>query len=79
MATPRILATSGGWVAGPVQMSVRLGMMVLDALAKTNRDRPRVCLVETASGDPSLYYAMSYEAFNVAGCDVTELKLFPQR
>jgi peptidase E len=78
MTTPRILATSGGWVAGPVQMSVRMGEMVLDALAKTKKDRPRVCLVETAGGDPSLYYAMSYEAFNAAGCDVTELKLFPQ-
>src|ERR1019366_6675712 len=78
MTTPRILATSGGWVAGPVQMTVRMGVMVLDALAKTSKDRPRVGLVETASGDPSLYYAMSYEAFNAAGCDVTELKLFPQ-
>ena len=52
--------------------------MVLDALALTKRLRPRVCLVETASGDPSLIYAMAYEAFNAAGCDVTELKLFPQ-
>jgi len=52
--------------------------MVLDGLALTKKDRPRVCLVETASGDPSLYYALLYEAFNAAGCDVTELKLFPQ-
>jgi peptidase E len=65
-------------VAGPVQMSWRLGQMVLDGLALTKKDRPRVCLVETASGDPSLYYALLYEAFNAAGCDVTELKLFPQ-
>ncbi|HEY5111104.1 MAG TPA: peptidase E [Acidimicrobiales bacterium] len=78
MTTPRILATSGGFNAGPVQMSVRLGDMVLDALARTKKDRPRVCLVLTALGDPALYYAMSYEAFNFAGCDVTELKLFPQ-
>jgi peptidase E len=78
MTTPRILATSGGFNAGPVQMSVRLGDMVLDALARTKKDRPRVCLVLTALGDPAMYYAMSYEAFNFAGCDVTELKLFPQ-
>lgn len=52
--------------------------MVLDALTMTEKVRPRVCLVYTASGDPSEYYAMSYEAFNAAGCDVTELKLFPQ-
>jgi len=78
MKTPRILATSGGYVAGPVQQSVRLGSMLLDALTLTEKVRPRVCLVLTATGDPSMYYAMSYEAFNAAGCDVTELKLFPQ-
>lgn len=52
--------------------------MVLDALALTAKTRPRVCLVLTASGDDLTYYAMMYEALNVAGCDVTELKLFPQ-
>jgi peptidase E len=25
-----------------------------------------------------MYYAFAYEAFNAAGCDVTELKVFPQ-
>jgi peptidase E len=78
MKSPRILATSGGMVAGPVQMSWRLGQMLLDALALTKKDRPRVCLVETASGDASLFYSMLYEAFNSAGCDVTEMKLFLQ-
>jgi peptidase E len=34
--------------------------------------------METAGGDASLFYAMGYEAFNAAGCDVTEMKLFPQ-
>lgn len=52
--------------------------MLLDALALTGADRPRVCLVLTASGDDIRYYAPLYEAFNAAGCDVTELKLFPQ-
>lgn len=52
--------------------------MLLDALASTKKTRPRVCLAYTASGDASEYYAASYEAFNAAGCDVTELKLFPQ-
>ena len=78
MTTARILATSGGFVAGPVQQSVRLGEMLLDALARTGKPRPRVCLMLTASGDDPHYYAMLYEAFNAAGCDVTELKLFPQ-
>ena len=35
MAIRRILATSGGFVAGPVQQSVRVGQMLLDALALT--------------------------------------------
>ena len=52
--------------------------MLLDALSMTEKVRPRVCLMETADGDSSRRYAMSYEAFNFAGCDVTELKLFPQ-
>ena len=52
--------------------------MLLDALAATGKTRPRVCLVLTASGDPADYYWICYEAFNAAGCDVTELKLFPQ-
>ncbi len=78
MVTRRILATSGGFVPGPVQQSARLGDMLLEALALTTKTRPRVCLVLTASGDDARYYATCYEAFNAAGCDVTELKLFPQ-
>jgi peptidase E len=52
--------------------------MLLHALALTGKTRPRVCLVLTASGDDSRYYAMLYEAFNAVGCEVTELKVFPQ-
>jgi peptidase E len=78
MAIQRILATSGGFIPGPIQQSVRIGAMLSDALALTGKPRPRVCLVLTASGDDARYYAMLYEALNAAGCDVTELKLFPQ-
>lgn len=59
-------------------MSWRLGTMLLDALAATDKVRPRVCLVNTAMGDNLMHYAFAYEAFNAAGCDVTELKVFPQ-
>jgi peptidase E len=78
MKTQRILATSGGYVEGPVQMSWRLGAMLLEALSLTGKTRPRVCLVNTAMGDNLTYYAVAYEAFNAAGCDVTELKVYPQ-
>jgi len=59
-------------------MSWRLGAMLIDALAATGETRPRVCLVNTAMGDNLMYYAIAYEAFNAAGCDVTEFKVFPQ-
>jgi peptidase E len=52
--------------------------MLLEALAMTGKDRPRVCLLHTALGDDLSAYALSYEAFNAAGCDVSELKVFPQ-
>ncbi len=78
MTIRRILATSGGFNPGPVQQTVRPGAMLLDALALTGSPRPRVCLVLTASGDADTYYAMLYEAFNAVGCDVTQLRLFPQ-
>jgi peptidase E len=52
--------------------------MILGGLAATKKDRPRVCLLETASGDQPEWYSKLYEAFNTAGCDVTELKLFTQ-
>jgi peptidase E len=52
--------------------------MVLGALALTGRLRPKVCVVETASGDHDLAYAWAHEAFGDAGCDITELRLFPQ-
>src|SRR5664280_273423 len=78
MTTRRILGTSGGFVQGPVQMSGRLGTMLKDALALTGKTRPRVCLVNTALGDSLSHYALSYETFNEAGCDVTEMKVYPQ-
>ncbi len=78
MTTPRILATSGGWVPGPTQGTMRPGAMVLDALARTGRTRPRVCVLETAAGDPTSSYAMAFEAFAATGCDVTWFRVFPQ-
>jgi peptidase E len=78
MATRRILATSGGFVGGPVQMSLRPGAMLLEALALTGKTRPRVCLVMTATGDDATYYWRTYEALNSVGCEVTELRLFTQ-
>jgi peptidase E len=76
--TRRILATSAGFVGTDVQQQVRLGAAILRGLELTGKARPRVCLVYTATGDDNMYYAISYEAFNAAGCDVTQLRLFTQ-
>ncbi|MFM7718051.1 MAG: Type 1 glutamine amidotransferase-like domain-containing protein [Actinomycetota bacterium] len=57
---------------------MRPGPIVLRMLELTGKERPRVCLVMTATGDDSGYLAASYEALGSLGCDVTHLALFPQ-
>ena len=78
MATRRILATSGGFIPGPVQQSVRIGPMITEALLLTGKTRPKVAIVLTASGDDDIRYARYYEAFSHAGCDVTEMRVYLQ-
>lgn len=78
MSNPRILATSGGFVPSPTNSTYRPGKMLLDALALTKKERPRVCLIGTAHGDDAMAYAAEYEAFNAVGCEVTEFRVFPQ-
>jgi peptidase E len=72
----RILATSGGFLATDRWGVMRPGPMLVDALARTGADRPRVCLVMTASGDDASYLARSYAALASVGCDVDHLALF---
>lgn len=76
MTTRRILATSGGFVAGDRWGVMRPGGILQEALRLTGADRPRVCLVMTASGDDASYLARSYAAFAGLGCDVDHLALF---
>ena len=72
----RILATSGGFLATDRWGVMRPGPMLVDALGRTGADRPRVCLVMTASGDDASYLARSYAALASVGCDVDHLALF---
>lgn len=74
----RILATSGGFVAGPTQNTRRLGAMLLGALSSTGKTRPTVCVLATAGGDAASEYLSYYEAFAAAGCDVTQFRVFHQ-
>ncbi len=76
MPTRRILATSAGFLATDRWGVMKPGPMLLDALARTGAERPRVCLVMTASGDDASYLARSYAALATAGCDVDHLALF---
>ncbi|MFM8943690.1 MAG: Type 1 glutamine amidotransferase-like domain-containing protein [Actinomycetota bacterium] len=78
MTTRRILASSGGFVPGDRQGTMRPGPIVLRMLELTGQDRPKVCLVMTASGDDVGYLTASYEAFSALSCDVTHLALFTQ-
>lgn len=79
MTQRRILATSGGFISTPGLWGVlRPGGIVLEALRLTGKDRPRVCLVLTASGDSPDYLAGLYSALSDAGCDVDHLALFTQ-
>ncbi len=76
MTTRRILATSAGFLATDRWGVMKPGPMLIDALRRTGADRPRVCLVMTASGDDASYLARSYAALGDLGCDVDHLALF---
>lgn len=76
MTTRRILATSGGFLATDRWGVMKPGAIMLEALRLTGAERPRVCLVMTASGDNESYLARSYAALGALGCDVDHLALF---
>lgn len=75
MTTRRILATSGGFLPVGRWGVVRPGGLMLEAMRLTGRERPRVCLVMTASGDDSAYLARTYSALHGIA-DVDHLALF---
>jgi peptidase E len=75
MAKKLIMATSGGFIPTKYE-TVRPGASFLRALELTGKERPKVCLVMTASGDDSNYLARSYESLSDTHCDVTHLSLF---
>jgi peptidase E len=79
MTTPRIVASSGGFVSTPGLWGVmRPGGIMRRALELTGKERPRVLLVMTASGDDSSYLSMMYSALSSSSCDVDHLSLFTQ-
>jgi peptidase E len=77
MTTRRIMATSGGFLAGDRYSVATPGETVRRMLALTGKDRPRLTLVMTASGDDRSYLTRSYAAFSGWNVDVRHLELFP--
>jgi len=77
-ATPRILASSGGFVPTDTWGVLRPGAVVLRALELSAVQRPKVLLVMTASGDSPAYLSATYAALASFGCDVDHLAVFPQ-
>lgn len=78
MTIKRILATSGGFVGTGLWGVMKPGRIMQEALRLTGKQRPRVCLVMTASGDDPAYLASMYSALADSGCDVDHLALFTQ-
>jgi peptidase E len=78
MTTPRILATSGGFRATDRWGVVEPGPTVAELLRLTGKERPRLLLVMTASGDDRTYLTQSYAAFRGWSVDVHHLELFSQ-
>lgn len=74
----RILATSGGFLATPVQGVMKPGPTFLRALELSGKERPRVLFIMTASGDDSNYLLRSYHSLSSYSCDVEHLSLFTQ-
>jgi peptidase E len=56
----------------------RPGRTFLRALELTGKERPRIVLVMTASGDDPTYLSQMYSALSDASCDVDHLALFTQ-
>ena len=73
------MAGSGGFLPTPRLWGVmRPGGIVRYALEHTGVERPRVCLVMTASGDSPAYLSATYAALSGMHCDVDHLAVFPQ-
>ena len=69
---PQIVAGGGGG------FSMEWGNTLLDdhVLALTEKERPRVCFLPTASGDADHYVVRFYRAFSASRCEPSHISLF---
>lgn len=78
--TRRILATSGGFLPTNRWGVMVPGRTILEGLRLTGKERPRVCLVLTASGDSDSYLSRMYSALSgIAEVDHLALFTMPNR
>lgn len=78
VATPTIVASSGGFNSTKRWGVIEPGAIFKRALELTGKTRPRVLFILTASGDSASYLSTSYQAVSQLGVDVDHLALFPQ-
>ena len=71
------MATSGGFVPGDRYTAPQPGETLRRLLELTEKERPTLTLVMTASGDDRSYLTRSYAAFRGWSVDVQHLELFP--
>ena len=74
-AQPTILATSGGFVAGPRQVP-EVGALLRYAMDLSRVPEPKVCFVNTAQGDDSRWQYWAYAALAAVGARPTHLSLY---
>ncbi len=75
MPERQIVAIGGGGVSQDPDNPLLLDYLV----GLTGRDRPRVCLLATASGDRESGLLLGYQVFARRGCPTTHLSLFPRQ
>lgn len=78
MTKQHIVASSGGFIQTDRWGVVEPGQIFKRALELTEKTRPRILFVLTASGDNAGYIATSYQAVSGLGVDVEHLALFTQ-
>lgn len=76
--TPRILASSGGFVSSGRWNAVLPGGIIKRAIELSGAERPRVLLMMTASGDAPAYLLRTYQALSSLGVVADHLSLFEQ-